>query len=193
MKILRKYENIQNYENIIITILILLGVVSVILRLLPHAPNFAPIGALALFIGFYSTRKLWLLFPLAAMLISDAFIGFYDWKLMTVVYSSFLIYGLLGWIIKNQRSFVTMVSATMAGALFFFLATNFAVWIFGNVYSHTWEGLMLCYTMALPFFRNTLFGDLFYIVVYVTVYELSIKYLPSILKLEINRKFATLK
>lgn len=173
MKILRKYENIRNYENMIFTILILLSVVSIILRLLPHMPNFAPIGALALFAGLYVTRKWLLLTPIAVMLISDIFVGFYDWKIMMVVYLSFLVYAFIGRIVKDNKSAFTVIGGTFAGALLFYLTTNFAVWMFGNWYPRTLQGLILCYEMALPFFRNSLMGDLFYVGVFVGAYELS--------------------
>ena len=42
----------------------------------------------------------------------------------------------------------------------FFLLSNFAVWAFGTMYPHNWSGLIQCYTMAIPFFRNTFASDL---------------------------------
>ena len=172
----------NNKEKLFIVLLIILGIASTALRLLPHMPNFAPIGALALFTGLYSTRKSWLFIPLVVMFISDAFIGFYDWKIMLVIYSSFLVYVAIGKIVKNNKSAFTIIGGTFAGALIFYLTTNFAVWYFSGMYPRTLQGLILCYEMALPFFRNSLLGDVFYVGVFVGSYELAFKIFPILLQ-----------
>ena len=168
----------NNNDKIFLILLVLLSVSSVVLRLLPHAPNFAPIGALALFAGLYATRKWLLLTPIIVMLVSDVFVGFYDWKIMLVVYLGFLAYAAIGRIVKNNKSVFTVIGGTFAGALLFYLTTNFAVWAFSGMYPHTLQGLILCYEMALPFFRNSLMGDLFYMGAFVGAYELAIKIFP---------------
>jgi len=168
----------NNNDKIFLILLVLLSVSSVVLRLLPHAPNFAPIGALALFAGLYATRKRLLLTPIIVMLVSDVFVGFYDWKIMLVVYLGFLAYAAIGRIVKNNKSVFTVIGGTFAGALLFYLTTNFAVWAFSGMYPHTLQGLILCYEMALPFFRNSLMGDLFYMGAFVGAYELAIKIFP---------------
>jgi hypothetical protein len=45
----------------------------------------------------------------------------------------------------------------------FFIITNFAVWAFGTMYAKTSSGLAECFLLAIPFFRNTMLGDFFYI------------------------------
>lgn len=152
---------------------------SIAVRLLPHLPNFAPVGALALFAGVYVARKSkWaLLVPLGVMFVSDLFIGFYDLKLMFVVYGSFLFYGFFGFLIRNTKHVGTLALATLAGSSFFYLTTNFAVWAFSSWYPHTLSGLLLSYTLALPFFKYTLLGDLFFTSVLFGVYELAKAYL----------------
>lgn len=167
--------NNNNREKLFLVLIVVLGVTSVFLRLLPHMPNFAPIGALALFTGLYTARK-WLLFtPVVVMFISDIFVGFYNWKIMLVVYLSFLVYAFIGRIVKNNKSVFTIMGGTFAGALLFYITTNFAVWAFFGMYPHTLQGLVLCYEMALPFFRNSLMGDLFYVGAFVGAYELAAK------------------
>jgi hypothetical protein len=71
---------------------------------------------------------------------------------------------LLGLAIRRRRTVTNVAAATLAGAVFFFLATNFAVWanVSGVTYPRTFQGLLLCYEAAIPFFRNTLAGDLVY-------------------------------
>ena len=145
-------------------------------RLIPHPPNFTPVGALALFAGIYLARKSrWaLLLPLAVMFLADLVIGFYDAKLMLVVYGSFLFYGVFGLLIKNKKNVGTITLATLAGSFLFYLITNAAVWAFSPLYAPTLEGLMLSYTMGLPFLKYTLLGDLFFVGVFVGAYELAI-------------------
>lgn len=149
-------------------------IVAIILRLLPHPPNFAPIAAIALFGGTYLGKKYALLVPLAAMIVSDYFIGFYDLKLMLAVYGSFLLIGLLGLWLKQHKSVRNITGVTLLGSILFFIITNFAVWAFSSWYPHNFTGLWQCYVLALPFFRNTLLGDLFYVSVLFGAYEFAL-------------------
>lgn len=149
--------------------LIFLGVV---MRFLPHPANFAPIAAIGLFSGCYLKKWYAYALPLAAMLISDMFIGFYSWKIMLSVYLSFALIGLIGTWLKNHKNTRVIVGSAFLGSVCFFLITNFAVWAFSPLYPHSWDGLVMCYTAAIPFFRNTILGDLFYTGVLFGSYEL---------------------
>ena len=113
-------------------------------RLLPHAPNLVPMGALALWSGVYLPKRFRFWPVLAAMLVSDTFIGFYDLRTMAVVYGSFAAISALGWFVKDNRSAPTIASASLIGATFFYLTTNFAVWVNSDLYPHTLSGLKLC-------------------------------------------------
>lgn len=156
----------------LLTVLFLIGL-GVMARFLPHPPNFVPIAALALFGGVYLPRKLAFVTPLAAMLISDIFIGFYDVLVMISVYFSFLLVAALGlWLRKHKKWYTVGGSATVS-ALLFFIITNFAVWVFTPWYSKTVAGIIQCYLLALPFFRNTLLSDLFYTFSFFGIYELA--------------------
>ncbi len=150
-------------------------ILSIGARLLYHAPNFTPMGAFSLFVGAYlGYKSRWLLFlPVGAMAVSDLFIGLYDWKLMAVVYASFLVYGILGIMAGKQKQPGKIFLATVTGSLVFYLATNAAVWIFSPWYSHDLQGLLLSYTLAIPFFKMTLLGDIFYAAVFFGAYELA--------------------
>ena len=146
---------------------IMLGVFA---RLLPHPANVAPIGAMALFGGVYLSKRLAITLPLVALFVSDIFLGFH--ATMGYVYGSFVLVSLLGMWVRSKKSPVTLVGASLAGSLLFFLITNFGVWAETNMYPKTWAGLVESYMMALPFFRNSLFGDLFYGMVFFGGYEL---------------------
>ena len=150
-------------------LLILFGVV---LRFLPHPANFAPIAAMGLFGGCYLRKRFAFALPLAAMLVSDFFIGFYSLKIMFSVYLSFALVGLIGIWIKNHKSVYTVIGGTLIGSVLFYLITNFAVWAFGSLYPHTLIGLLGSYAAAIPFFKNSLMGNFFYVGVLFGSYEL---------------------
>lgn len=158
-----------NKTKLIISfILISLGVAC---RLLPHAWNFTPIAAIALFAGVYLGRNYAVVLPIITMLIGDLFIGFYGWQMMLVVYASYAVIGLSGLLIKKHKSFATIAAGGISASIIFFLTTNWAVWQFSPWYARDFGGLIQCYTMALPFFRNNLIGDLFYVSVFFGAYE----------------------
>ena len=147
-------------------------IAAVVLRLIPHLPNFAPIAALALFGGTYLNKKYALGVPILAMLASDYYLGFAETSITISVYLSFAFIGLIGIWLKNHKNLSNILGATLAGSVIFFVITNFAVWALTPWYSKNWDGLIECYTLAIPFFRNTILGDLFYVGTMFGLYEL---------------------
>lgn len=145
--------------------------VGAILRILPHPPNFTPIVALALFGGVYLSRKTAFIIPIAAMLISDRLIGFYQLELMASVYGSFLLSVILGFWLKRHKKWYTITGSSIVSSFLFFIITNFAVWAFTPWYVKTFSGLIESYVMGLPFLRNTILGDLSYVVIFFGAYE----------------------
>jgi hypothetical protein len=146
-----------------------LTVIAALLRLVPHPPNFTPVGGVALFGG--ARLRGWQAYavPVLAMLITDPILshmaGFpaYSWVSL-VVYSCFLINVLLGRVFLRRSSNPARIAAVaLAGSAQFYLITNFFVWLgAGGLYPHTFAGLVTCYVAALPFFARTILGDLFY-------------------------------
>lgn len=145
--------------------------IAALTRLAPHPPNITPIAAMALFGGaYFRNRKIAFLLPIAAMLLSDLVLGYVVYgmasmKSQPVVYLCMLMTVAIGRHIQNRRSAVKIALATLASSLVFYLVTNFAVWAFDALYPKTWSGLIACYTAAIPFFRNSLIGDLAFAVV----------------------------
>jgi hypothetical protein len=143
-------------------------VLAALTRLMPHPPNVTPIAAMALFGGVYfRNRKIAFLLPMAAMLLSDLVLGLLVYgmasmKSQPVVYGCMLLTVAIGRLIQSRRSVPTIASATLASSLMFYFVTNFAVWAFDSLYPKTWSGLVACYTAAIPFFRNSLIGDVFF-------------------------------
>ena len=149
--------------------------IAPLVRYLPHLPNFAPIAAIALFAGVYLNKKYALIIPIVAMLVADIFIGFYNPYIMASVYGSFILIGLIGMWLKNNKTLPNIIGASLSGSIIFFIVTNFAVWaVPQSFYPHTLQGLLDSYVMGLPFFRNTIAGDLFYVGTFFGLTEASI-------------------
>ena len=60
------------------------------------------------------------------------------------------------------RKYIQLGVMTLTSSMLFFIITNFAVWNMYDYYPKTLDGLILCYTMAIPFFQNTLYGTIIY-------------------------------
>ncbi|KAB2925491.1 MAG: hypothetical protein F9K22_03260 [Bacteroidetes bacterium] len=156
-------------------VLVLLAAAS---RLIPHPMNFAPITAIALFGGFYFDRRFAPVLPLAALVLSDAVLGFYDGILW--VYGSFLLVTGIGMAAQAKRSVGVVAGSTLAGSVLFFIVTNFGVWQSGLLYPMTTQGLVDCYIAAVPFFRNALAGDVVYVTALFGLYEVAKRYVPGL-------------
>lgn len=139
----------------------LIILVAALYRILPHVPNVAPVAALALYSGKHLDKRVAIILPLTVMVLSDVIIGFHG--TMVFVYGSFIATAAIGFWLKKHQSLRNIIGATVISSILFFLITNFGVWIEGILYKRTLEGLLTCYYMALPFFRNTLVGDLMYV------------------------------
>jgi len=140
-------------------------------RLLPHPVNVAPFAAMALAGGVYLDKRFALTIPIAALLITDWFIGFYP--ILLFVYGSFIAIGFIGLWLKSHKKPLPVIGATLASSVFFFVVTNFGVWIIGpELYPRTMSGLVECYVAAIPFFRNTVVGDLVYTGALFGIFEL---------------------
>lgn len=148
-------------------------------RLLPHPPNFTPIAAMALFGGaHFADRRQAFLVPLGVMALSDLVIGLH--QLVPVVYGSFALIVGIGLWLRTRRTPATIAAAAIASSVVFFLITNFGVWALGSWYPKTAAGLLAAYVAAVPFFRNTLAGDLFYTAVLFGGFALLGRLFPSL-------------
>ena len=147
-----------------------LVVVGVLCRMLPHPANFAPVTAIALFAGVTLRPALALTLPLLIMVASDLLIG--PHPLFAFTWGAFFIAGLIGCAIKDRAGGLAVFLGTSAGSLIFFVLTNLAVFLFQDMYPKDFPGLVQCYVMALPFFKNTLLGDLFFSFVFFSSFVL---------------------
>jgi hypothetical protein len=169
-------------------------VLAAVSRLIPHPPNFAPITAMALFgAATLANRRLAFLTPMLALFVSDLCIeAMYRMGLMTswgihsgmwLTYSAFLLITLMGLLLRHHRTVPAITGATLAGSVVFYVMTNFGTWASGELYPRTVEGLLVCYTAAIPFFQNTLLGDAVYATALFGGFALAEKMLPVLREL----------
>ena len=167
-------EHVERRGHVWLVIgLMVLGVVA---RLVPHPPNATPLMAIALFGGTYLAKRWAILLPLAIVAISDVLIGWHNTVLFT--WGAFILTGMIAWWIRLHPSAVRVLGGALAGSVLFFLLSNFGVWVAGDLYPRTAVGLWECYVAAIPFFRNSLAGDLLYTAALFGGYALAIGVLP---------------
>jgi len=178
----------------ILTLMILTAALS---RVIPHSPNFTPIGAIALFgAAYFSNRIIAFVIPLASMWISDLLINntIYAYKMNGVWlfpddfpwnYLGFLPIVPLGFLLLKKIKITSVAETTILAAILFFLVSNFGVWIGNPRFPQSVMGLLSCYVAAIPFFLNTLAGDLFYAALLFGAFELAQRRFPS---LQINKQ-----
>ena len=142
-------------------------------RIVPHPPNFAPVGAVGVLAGRTMTRARAIAITLAAMLLSDAALSaIHGWPLLDATlpfrYAGFAAYALLAHALRGRRG--GALAAAGLGAVAFFLLSNLGVWASG-AYGYTAAGLEACYVAAIPFFGRTLAGDLLWTVALVLAFR----------------------
>lgn len=155
---MKYYNDLMKNKN---TILVFVVLVTMILlsRWVSHLWNFTLVGGAFLFAGsYFQDKKTSIALVLSSMLISDYVIGFHDQMLS--VYFAYLIFVTLGFLLANNSSRLKILGFSFLGSFSFYAITNFAVWYQGNLYPMTLSGLMDCYVMAIPFYRNQLLSDI---------------------------------
>jgi hypothetical protein len=134
-------------------------VASAIWRFLPHWANVTPFTALALYTGSQHQSRWSLLTPIIPLALTDLFFGWH--ATIPFVYGSLLIIGLLGRLLRTQSP-LNLMATSLVGSLFFFIITNFGVWLTSGLYPHTLGGLLTACTLGIPFYKNALLGDLLF-------------------------------
>ena len=154
-------ESVKSPRFIILTLLIIVAALTRALPLLiPHIWNFTAVGALAVFSGAqFRNKSIAFIMPLAAMAISDLFIGN---GFSLVVYTGFVAMVICGFLIRKKVSATNVVLSSIVGAMVFFLITNFAFLYSPTLYPHNLSGIIASYIAALPFLNNMMVGNLIY-------------------------------
>jgi hypothetical protein len=146
-------------------LLIAFGAIS---RLLPHAWNLVPMGAIALFAGSRLPKRLAWSVPLFAMILSDIVLdqkhgSYFHAPNRWVAYGTFALIALMGVFATGSKAKVLRLAGlSIAGSILFFVTSNFGCWAWpeGTNYPATVAGLIECYTAGLPFIKNTILADL---------------------------------
>lgn len=146
-----------NKNNLLIIGFIILGILT---RVIPHPPNFTALGAIALFGGaFFNDKKLACIIPITIMMLSDLVLGY---QMVISVYVSFLIMVCIGFYLKKNQNGLRIINGALIGSIIFFIITNFSVFLTSSLYPKSIIGLIECYTLAIPFFTNTLVANITY-------------------------------
>jgi len=147
-------------------------------RLYSQVYNFSPLAAIGLFGAAHFYRK-WqaFLIPIAAVWVSDLYVnnvvyahfntefvwfyqGFY-WQ-----YGSYLLIAAFGlWLFRKRITVSNVLVGALSSGLIFFIVSNFGVWLTADLYPLTWAGLKACFVAAIPFYKGTFFGELFFTVI----------------------------
>ena len=136
----------QKYITIYIGIFVALAAS----RFVPHPPNFTSLLALSFYVpALLGVRYLPSL--VLSFVITDMIIGFHGVTLFT--WGSIILIGLGSKFFA--KTILNRIIGSLLGASLFFIITNFGVWTLGS-YTYTFEGLLLCYTLAIPFFTYSL-------------------------------------
>lgn len=180
----------------IITAFIVLAALS---RLLPHATNFTPIGAIALFGAAYFTDKKWaLIVPLSALWISDLLLNnimyssYYDgfaWLSSGFIYTygAFAMVVVLGYYLLKKITVGRVLGGAVGASVLFYIVSNFGVWVSSPMYPMTLEGLISCYVAAIPFFHYTLAGNIIYSAALFGAYEFVMNKYPSAVPVHLKK------
>ena len=152
----------MNYLKISLGIFIALAVT----RLIPHPPNFTSLIALSFYVPiFFGLRFIPAI--IGSFLITDLFLGFHSLQFFT--WGSVLVIGYLSKYFTTN--FKTRISGIFIGSLLFFIISNFGVFALGS-YGYTFQGLLTCYFLAIPFFTNTVISTFIFSFLIEAVYRL---------------------
>ncbi len=178
-------------------VILVLILIAALTRIIPHYPNFTAVGAAALFGGAFLSRRLAILIPVVALFLSNLVLnnliysqllpgnqkGFIFFEITSLwIYGAFIAIALLGSFLIRRRKLYTIVGTSLLASSLFFLVSNAAVWMHSAMYPKTAEGLMAALLAGVPFFWNTIAGDLFYVAVFFGSVEVIRAFKPAFLQ-----------
>jgi hypothetical protein len=182
--------------NIRFSIIILIVFVTSLSRLIPYVfeslpfYNFSPIGAIGLFgAAHFANRKMAFIIPLIALwfsnlILNNVFLSSYfngfTWFSNWSIYLIFAVIVAFGFFILKKVTKIRVLVASLGASIIFFIVSNFLVWLNGSMYPQTIEGLITCYAAAIPFFWNTLAGDIFYSALLFGTFEWAVRKIPAL-------------
>lgn len=172
----------KNKKDFILVLLIIF--LGIYYRLIPHEPNFSPLIAITVFSGFILTQKinrfLAFLIPLIILFSSDIFLGFYSSFIFVYLaflistISSFVYYELMkssDFLKKDWANIINSNISSLINNFIFFIISNFGVWLTGKMYPKSWQGLIECYIMAIPFLKNSIISSIIFTTLISIIYH----------------------
>ncbi len=166
-----------------ILVFVVMIVLASVYRVFDRPMGFAPQIALALAGGMlFKNRWIGLLLPLVSMILSDILYeclymagmssieGFYSGQWLNYILLGSVVF--IGYLFKT-RNWKSYIAAGIAGPTYYFLVSNFAVWASGSgfAFPKTFSGLMANYTVALPFYYNSIYATFFFGAIIVLAYN----------------------
>ncbi len=165
-------------SNKLLTLIAIIFVVA-LFRWLPHPPNVSPVAAMALFGGaYFADKRMAFIVPFLALMLGDLLIGFHD--TMLFVYGGFALTVCIGFWLKSRISASSVLLSAITASLVFFIITNFGVWATSGMYAYNIQGLTQAYVAAIPFFQNSLIGNLLFSAAMFGGYSLLQQRLPAL-------------
>lgn len=182
----------MNNKRLIVAVIVVLFLVFA--RILPHPLNFTPVGAMALLLGSkFKKGYFGIVLVIVSYVISDVFVNgllYNSWSVnyflkptTWIFYSIFMLYFVAGKYIVRGNKTVTIAGASILSSILFFVLSNLLVFLSSSLYPKTISGLVQCYTLAIPFFNNTIAGDLVFSALFFGIFSLAKNYF-LVLKLE---------
>jgi len=152
-------------------------VISFVPGVIPY--NFTPVEAIALFGGaYFADRRLALIIPLAAMFLADLIIGLHE--MIPVIYSCVALTAFLGFALSKKITASRVLGFSISSSVLFFIVSNVFVWLTSGMYPFSGYGFIACFTAAIPFFKTSLFGTLFWSIVLFGGFELLKQRYPNL-------------
>ena len=142
----------MNYLKITLGIFIVLAAS----RFIPHPPNFTSLIALSFYVPLFLGKR-FIPALLICFIITDIFIGFHT--IVVFTWGSVIIISLTSYIF--QKNIYMRIIGAVCGSLVFYIISNFGVWSLGS-YGYSFDGLLICYIAAIPFYSNTLISTILY-------------------------------
>jgi len=176
-------------------VICIIACVAIFTRIIPHYPNFTALGGAAIFGGAYFRKRYAVLIPIIALFVSDLLLnnliyaqqfpqnynGFVFFEPAAIwTYAVFIMIALMSSRTIRSLKVLPIVGTAMAGSVLFFAVSNFAVWLGSPLYPKTIGGLMMSYAAGVPFFWNTIAGDMFFVSVFFGGFEVARRFVPGL-------------
>jgi len=140
---------------------------AILTRFIPHMPNFSPVFGALLFGGAHLKKRDAIWYPLVLLAASDVLLTTLVYKMrlgwgQSITWLGFAVVALIGYWLRKHETVARIGVAALAGPTAFFFISNFGVWLGWRMYPATWDGLIMCYVAALPFYWNSLLASVVY-------------------------------